>query len=457
MKKVLIILLALVINICGVAQSWQYVGSPYINPGNVAPARVQMFQHPSNGDVFMGYLNGYNYLRVERFDGSVWSNVFEESNPHTYYIEGLDFEVNEDGDIFTLLSYHSGSSYRYIYMMRHSNGVWAPEGDTVVTSNGGMALDLEIAPDGTLYFTHKNDFYKFNSISQTWEVLPQPNSGNLISLNEGNMIVTNSGFTVAVTSTYNTSSPPYVHYHEKIMSWDGSVWSYPYDSIAVEFSQRLELDMVNGVPYITHSEGVPRGRRFIKKNVAGVWTDVGDTSQLENGNIFMTATQNGDIYVTTTASNGLVYQLNGTNYVQLDSVRMAYDGSAFNYYPNAIYFDVNPGIDKVQFFTLDLYPSGGNARYSIFQYDEVSEVLQNDFGNLDLSIFPNPCPSGQIYFNSEVDGSAYLTDQLGRVIDNFQVFGGSNMLDVSELENGSYLLVIRNGETVQIARFLITH
>ena len=76
--------------------------------------------------------------------------------------------------------------------------------------------------------------------------------------------------------------------------------------------------------------------------------------------------------------------------------------------------------------------------------DNCNSVSVSDLDQNSILVFPNPV-NNNLSIQSEYSTSAIILDLHGRTIKRLNIIGGLNIIDVSDLESGSYFLHVLNG------------
>lgn len=129
---------------------------------------------------------------------------------------------------------------------------------------------------------------------------------------------------------------------------------------------------------------------------------------------------------------------NSAKWETVGNVMAKGNSSAMN---TAYYFNDDKNIisNKVVLYRLKMIDIDGSFSYS----PVVNALLKCDEQN--LSVYPNPVTSGKfnVSLNSSVSLEANLTTVTGQLVKKFNLENGINIIDVSELSNGVYILNTR--------------
>ena len=75
----------------------------------------------------------------------------------------------------------------------------------------------------------------------------------------------------------------------------------------------------------------------------------------------------------------------------------------------------------------------------------------DEYEMIDADVYPNPT-NGQVSINSEVATQIYVYDLCGRQIMNTTIEEGYNVIDISHLANGCYLMKTGNNKVVKLIK-----
>ncbi|MBP6658465.1 MAG: T9SS type A sorting domain-containing protein, partial [Bacteroidia bacterium] len=135
-------------------------------------------------------------------------------------------------------------------------------------------------------------------------------------------------------------------------------------------------------------------------------------------------------------------------------------GNSYEWYYNGNYI---PGSNT------QTYTPTADGIYAVVVYDISGCVsvspdytyVQTGITNNDLStvfnVYPNPASSliSFLMSNADNNGIVNLVDITGRIVLTQKVYSGVNTMDVSSVANGSYILLVKNGEKNELGRVIV--
>lgn len=125
-----------------------------------------------------------------------------------------------------------------------------------------------------------------------------------------------------------------------------------------------------------------------------------------------------------------------------------------NYIPGSNTQTYTPTADGI--YAVVVYDASGCVSVSPdFTYIQTG-ITNNGQSNI-FTVYPNPASTVVSFLisNAENNGTVNLIDVTGRTVLSQKIFSGVNTLEVSSIAKGSYILLVKNGNTNEMARVVV--
>lgn len=129
---------------------------------------------------------------------------------------------------------------------------------------------------------------------------------------------------------------------------------------------------------------------------------------------------------------------------------------------DALYIDFyTDNLDSIKVSYLDILLNGDHATSSVLKSGRVTDAtVTNIYSSESMNVYPNPSQSGvfQLDLNSLVseDGSVEVMDMFGRNIYKSSTSNANHLtIDLSNVENGTYILKVKSGDSVKVKSLIV--
>ena len=108
-------------------------------------------------------------------------------------------------------------------------------------------------------------------------------------------------------------------------------------------------------------------------------------------------------------------------------------------------------------FRSDIY-KGDNLEFldNVIVYFETSTAIDNDpdHNPFEFSVYPNPARE-KVCFETEASGICQIIDLTGRLVHSSEIYGGKNIISLTNLQSGYYLIGITDDQNKSFKKLLI--
>ncbi|MEO1434487.1 MAG: T9SS type A sorting domain-containing protein [Bacteroidota bacterium] len=385
------------------------------------------------GGAFTFALPNITVNRIARWDGTAWNPIVDMGipDPSSYGTSGTIFglDVGPSGNVWVCGQFFKAGLFTGFNRIARWNGTtWDNPGNGMIS--GSSPICIVEAPNGNVYvggnFTAEgaqtvNGIMEYDGT--TWNALSTGLNGSplVIKANSNNEIIVGGGFTTAGSTTVNN-----------LALWDGTTWN-SFNNGMGSAVRNMDLDIVEDI-YLTGGFITADGFNGITVNRVAKWTGVFLSAELTH---FHAENQTHSVEldwstVTENQTSGFHVQRSqdGTQWTKLGFVEASGESQT-----------------KRDYHFLDKDPLNGRAYYRLatqslngeLDYSEIREIKRTKKNA--LNIFPNPGGGRfQIQGWDGLSTSYQIFDVFGRQLRQGDL--NQPMVDLSDLPNGTYLLLI---------------
>ncbi len=422
--RTLILFFAMSLVLSASAQTWSYVGDPFIESGvdALSSAGFEDLDFLSSGTPVVSYFRQTGASttgKVQQYTGGAWSQVGADL-PVVGTISAIDLETHED-DIYVSVI----TNATQISVFTYTGGSWTQLGSAVT---GNMAYDFVIDNNGDLYLFTTSDqaIRRYNGTS--WEMALDINDASFLQWTGDQSVVVNAEndmlFYQSILSGVTFTFENYVY------RFDGSTTEQVGNMVFGGFGTpgKLGVDQDDNI----YAQYISDGTNKITRLDGADWNNILDTTNAANGAL------------------SFYYTFNAANKILLSSFTQTYYADDFEVLPTlpatGIPTAINNmmlGPDGKMYISFGEIPTGSGMNFSVMTLEE-SVATINIYTDA-IQIYPNP-GNGLINVEGLYNGDILrIINMSGSIVYAESILNdGAKQLHL-DLETGNYYLSVQRG------------
>jgi len=443
MKKILLsILTLLAIGLGGNAQSWETIGTEGFTSGNIQYGCMDVY----NGTPYIAYKDVANGSKctVMRFNGTNWVFVGTQA-----FTPGIAREQSiaidqQNGDVY--VEYSDATVNKIVVAkFNDNNGVWEPLGQNGFASSPSEFYQQIKIDNGIPYLVYGGyqaslKQYTVGTPTGTWGAISAP----VISPAQAwftRMAVDGSDQYVIYSDMSELGKASVVKVNASSVSAVGGTLGFTAGGIGY-----TDITLDGSTPYISYQDSLVGREISVMKFNGTTWEYVGSQG-ISNGNVEdnRVLVHNSVPYISyfdESDGNIHVMKFNGTNWVSVGSA-VANGQLQLS--------DMVINDDHVFIAYRDDSNLAGKMTVKKFDLNVPNSIGEIDIHN--LSIYPNPVKSELFIEISDLKITRIsILDYSGRLVKSINTI--QNSIDVSDLNQGVYILKVYTQNSVSNTRFV---
>jgi hypothetical protein len=387
MKKIYILLIAILLGGIANAQNWQSVGPNCINMPSQKGNGSYSMAISNNGTPFVFIQENYNYFiknSVRKFDGTNWINVGNPNFSSTYYSSNRAIAIDNNGNPLVAFSENISGDVK---VMKYNGNTWDYLGTPGFTCVYNDIFPMVIDNNGIPYIAF-NDNTNNKRIS-----VKKYNGTNWV-------YVGNAGFSAGsaeyLSLKLDVNGIPYIAYRDNanyykasVMKFNGSNWVNVGNagfSDGNVFYTSITID-TSGTPFVVYKDSINNNKATVKKYNGNSWVNVGNAGLVSYPVNYTSIVSDisGNLFIgfkdTTNLGSSTVMKYNGNTWVTLGSAGFSGNGTQ----DNNLLID-NNGILYMASKEIRLYNDNWDYEfiYSVMKFNGTQWVNVGEKGIADL-------------------------------------------------------------------------